>query len=160
MVNAAFALEFTTPCKLACKCGIYPLCLSFPPSFHFFAPYLHRVICVNPIFRAVSNRHLSCVPREAAYKSFHYMIQLFRERLSEKVHATIPKGIVGGFEFTVLQRNLKECTRGHGHMFASAKGKQQKKVRQLQCQEQRIAHIPYYLSRLSRAHFFRQPFSK
>ena len=30
-------------------------------------------------------------------------IQLFRERLSEKVHATIPKGIVvGGFEFTVL----------------------------------------------------------
>ena len=35
-------------------------------------------------------------------------IQLFREMLSEKVHATIPKGIVGGFEFTVLQRNLKE----------------------------------------------------
>ena len=26
----------------------------------------------------------------------------------EKVHATIPKGIVGGFEFTVIQRNLKE----------------------------------------------------
>ena len=35
-------------------------------------------------------------------------IQLFRERLSKKVHATIPKGIVGGFEFTVLQRNLNE----------------------------------------------------
>ena len=35
-------------------------------------------------------------------------IQLFRESLSEKVHATIPKGIVGGFEFNVLQRNLKE----------------------------------------------------
>ena len=33
-------------------------------------------------------------------------IQLFRERLSEKVHATISKGIVGGFEFTVLQRKL------------------------------------------------------
>ena len=29
--------------------------------------------------------------------------QLFRERLSEKVHATIPKGIVGGFKLTVLQ---------------------------------------------------------
>ena len=26
-------------------------------------------------------------------------IQLFRERLSETVHTTIPKGIVGGFEF-------------------------------------------------------------
>ena len=35
-------------------------------------------------------------------------IQLFRERLSEKVHGTTPKGIVGGFEVTVLQRNLKE----------------------------------------------------
>ena len=27
---------------------------------------------------------------------------------SEKVHATIPKGIVGCFKFTVLQKNLKE----------------------------------------------------
>ena len=34
-------------------------------------------------------------------------IQLFRERLSEKMRATIPKGIAGDF-FTVLQRNLKE----------------------------------------------------
>ena len=38
-------------------------------------------------------------------------IQLFRERLSEKVHATISKGIVGGFEFSVFQRNLKELAR-------------------------------------------------
>ena len=38
-------------------------------------------------------------------------MQLFRKRLSEKVHATTPKGIVGGFEFTVLQRNLKELAR-------------------------------------------------
>ena len=36
------------------------------------------------------------------------VLQLFREKLSEKVHATMPKGIVGGFEFTVLQRNLQE----------------------------------------------------
>ena len=40
---------------------------------------------------------------------FDGYLQLFRERLSEKVHATIPKGIVGGLECTVLQRNLKEC---------------------------------------------------
>ena len=52
--------------------------------------------------------------------------------LSEKVHATIPKGIVGGFECSVLQRNLKKWHEGHGHMFASAKGEQQKYVRQLQ----------------------------
>ena len=37
-----------------------------------------------------------------------WRIQLFRERLSENVHATNPKGIVGGFELTVFQRNLKE----------------------------------------------------
>ena len=87
-------------------------------------------------------------------------IQLFRERLSEKVHATIPKGIVGSFESTVLQKIWKIGTRGHGRMFVSAKGKQQKQVLQLQSQEQCIDHIPYYLSGLSPAHFFRQPFSK
>ena len=38
----------------------------------------------------------------------YYRIQLFQERLSEKVHATIPKGIVGDFEFTVFQRSFKE----------------------------------------------------
>ena len=35
-------------------------------------------------------------------------IQLFREWLLEDVHATILKGIVGGLEFTVSQRNVKE----------------------------------------------------
>ena len=38
----------------------------------------------------------------------HACIQLFRESMSEKVLATILKGIVGGFEFTVVQRNLKK----------------------------------------------------
>ena len=38
-------------------------------------------------------------------------------------------------------------------MFASGKRKQQKYVRQLQCQEQCIDHIPYYLSGLPSAHF-------
>ena len=42
---------------------------------------------------------------------FLVIIQLFRERLSEKVLATIPKGIVGGFEFSVFHRNLKELAR-------------------------------------------------
>ena len=45
-----------------------------------------------------------------AYKLTHgrcSRIRLFRERLSEEVHATIPKGIVGGFEFTVLPHLLE-----------------------------------------------------
>ena len=37
-----------------------------------------------------------------------YMPQLFQERLSEKVYVKIPKGIMGGFEFTVLQIHLQE----------------------------------------------------
>ena len=41
-------------------------------------------------------------------ESVRVHIQLFRERLPEKVLETISKGNVGGFEFTVLQRNLKE----------------------------------------------------
>ena len=54
-------------------------------------------------------------------------IQLFRERLPEKVHATIPKGTVGGFKFTVLLKKFEIIgTKGRGNVFANAKGKQQK----------------------------------
>ena len=42
------------------------------------------------------------------YYNVYRNIQLFRERLSEKVHATISKRIVGGFEFTNFRRNLKK----------------------------------------------------
>ena len=41
-------------------------------------------------------------------KLANYHIQLFQERLSEKVQATISKGIVGDLEFTIFQRNFKE----------------------------------------------------
>ena len=53
-------------------------------------------------------------------------IQLFQERLSEKLRATIAKGIVGVFEFTVFQKNFKRMAREAMDVFASAKGKQQK----------------------------------
>ena len=88
---------------------------------------------------------------EQVLLNYFYKLTAISERLWEKVHATWR---VGGFEFTVLQRRLKNVTRFHGRMFASAKGKQQKQVRQLQRREQCIDHIPYYLSGLSRAHFF------
>ena len=35
-------------------------------------------------------------------------LAIVRKRLSEKVHATIPKGIVGGFQFSVFKTNFKE----------------------------------------------------
>ena len=88
-------------------------------------------------------------------------IQLFRERLSEKVHAIIPKGIVGGFEFSVLQRNLKELARKAMEMcFVVLKESNKSRFDSCRREEQCIDHIPYCLLGLSRAHFSRQPFSK
>ena len=39
-----------------------------------------------------------------SYLTLTNNIQLFRERLSGKVHATILNGIVGGFEFSFCQK--------------------------------------------------------
>ena len=38
-------------------------------------------------------------------------IQLFRERVLEKVHMTIPKGIVGALEFTVTSKKFERMAR-------------------------------------------------
>ena len=94
-----------------------------------------------------------CVILHIIWSLIH--IQLFRERLAKKVHATIPKGIVGGFKFTVLQRNLKELARKTMQMCLrvlkeSNKSRFDSYSRQEQCI---IDHIPYYLSGLSRVHF-------
>ena len=88
-------------------------------------------------------------------------IQLFRERLWEKVHATIPKGIVGGFECTVLQRNLKEW---HGMFAMLCLGllKESKKVGSTVTVVRNsvliISHITFWDCRVHI--FLRQPFSK
>ena len=88
-------------------------------------------------------------------------IQLFRERLSGKVHATILKGIVGGFEFSFFQRNLKELVRKAMEMcLRVAKESNESRFDSYSRQEQCIDHIPHYLSGLSRAHFFPRPFAK
>ena len=76
----------------------------------------------------------------------------FEKRLLEKVHSTIPKGIVGGFKFTVLQRNWKELVRKAVEMCLrvlkeSNKSRFDRYSRQKQC----IDHIPYYLSGSVRA---------
>ena len=76
-------------------------------------------------------------------------IQLFRERLSEKVHATISKGIVGGFEFTILQRNLKEW---HEPPWTY--------VCECQRKATKVGSTATMSGTVSHAHFFRPPFSK
>ena len=89
----------------------------------------------------------------------HARIQLFRERLSEKVHATIPKSIVGSFEFSVFQRNLKELARKAMEMcLRMLKESNKSRFDSYSRQEQSIDNIPCYLSGLSRAHFFSTTF--
>ena len=93
--------------------------------------------------------------KEGHKQSTSTCIQLFRERLSEKLHATIPKGIVGGFEFTVLQRKLKELARKAMKMCLQVLTESNKsRFDSYSRQEQCIDHIPYYLSGLSHAHYF------
>ena len=80
--------------------------------------------------------------------------QLFRERLSERVHATTPKGIVGGFEFSVDPKKLERMA-GEGMdiclrvLMESNKSRFDSYSRQEEC----IDHIPYYFSGLSLARF-------
>ena len=81
--------------------------------------------------------------------------------MSGKVHATIPKGIGGGFEGTVVQRYLKECKQEAMDICLRVlKESNKSRFDSFSSYEQCIDHIPYYLSGLSRAHFFRRPFSK
>ena len=49
--------------------------------------------------------------RNREVRRHNFIIQIFRKRLSEKVYATIPKGIVGGFEISVLHRNFERMAR-------------------------------------------------
>ena len=101
-------------------------------------------------------------PTPGIYHTFVFLyIQLFRERLSEKVHMTIPKGIVDGFEFSVLQRNVKKLAQKAMEMCLQVLKESNKSTfdsysRQEQCIDHKI--IPYYLSGLSCTHFFRQTF--
>ena len=79
------------------------------------------------------------------HNKFTYYIQLFQEKLSEKVHVTIPKGIVGGFECTVLQRNLKEW-HGRPRTYVCKCSRKAIKVGSTYSNnrlEQSIDHIPY-----------------
>ena len=76
------------------------------------------------------------------------------------MHATIPKGIVGGFEFT-FSKNFEGMERETiDGMFASAKEikSNQSRFDSYSVKKQCINYIPYYLSGFARAHFFRTTF--
>ena len=77
-----------------------------------------------------------------SYLTLTNNIQLFRERLSGKVHATILNGIVGGFECSFCQRNLKELAREAMKMCLRVlKESNKSKFDSYRRQEQCIDHI-------------------
>ena len=139
-------------------------------SLAFFNQWrrVSKLICVGEVWvvRHVEENEVGVRDWRSSFRlgRLTSFIQLFREKLSGKVHATILKGIVCGFQFSVCSLFTKKFerigTKGHGNVFASAKGKQQSRFDSCSRQEQCIDHIPYYLLGLSRAHFFRQAFSK
>ena len=78
------------------------------PSPKVFIDFIVKISCTVRHIDCMASRKLKKSKNFHSFNFFYQVIQLFRERLSEKVHAAIPKGIVGGFEGTVLERNLKE----------------------------------------------------
>ena len=77
-------------------------------------------------------------------------LNLLYTAISRKVHATILKGILGGFEFSFFQRNLKELVRKAMEMCLRVlKESNKSRIDSYSRQEQCIDHIPYYLPGLS-----------
>ena len=67
---------------------------------------------------------LACFERESFWNTeMTHCIQLFRERLSDKVHSTTPKCIVGVLSSLFFKEIWNNGMRGHGQMSASAKRK-------------------------------------
>ena len=87
-------------------------------------------------------------------------IQLFRERLWGKVHVTILKDIVGGFEFSFFKEIWKNWQEKPWKCVCELKESNKSRFDSYSRQEHCIDHIPYYLSGLSRAHFFPTTFLK
>ena len=75
--------------------------------------------------------------------------------MSGKVHATILKGIVGGFKFSFFSKKFEKIdTKSHGNMCLRVlKESNKSRFDSYSRQEQCIDHIPYYLSGLSGAQF-------
>ena len=67
-----------------------------------------KMLTILPEATALAHALILLSLIEATWLGKPKCLQLLRERLWVKVHRTIPKAIVVGFELTVLQRNLKE----------------------------------------------------
>ena len=87
-------------------------------------------------------------------------IQLFRERLSKKVQATIHEKYCGCFSVHCSSKKFERMAQEAMDVCLRVLKESNKSRFDGYSVKNSIDHIPCYLLGLSRAHFFRQPFSK
>ena len=98
---------------------VHRINLKFPSSPHplFQSEAKCKAIDMKMILYSHANKthfprkvlQLACFERESFWNTeMTHCIQLFRERFSDKVHATIPKCIVGGLE-TMAREAMDIC---------------------------------------------------
>ena len=107
----------------------------------------HRIIAWKKTTRLNTIPIMFVMLRYCWLQIYSYFDQGCRKKCTRQSR----KGIVGGFEGTVLQRNLKEWYR-KPQTYVYEYSRKATKVGFEQC----IDHIPYFLSGLSHAHFLRQ----
>ena len=162
--------------KYSCKGRLDLTIPIYSVAFHC----LSRVICWKHLIRGASHKHtepdvLACLSafraRLAIYWPFfknsaayatQYCIQLsISRKVVGKNTRDNPERYCGCFWVHCFSKKFQRMAREAVDVCLRVVKKSSKSsVWQLQCQEKCIDHIPYYLSGLSRAQFFRQPFSK
>ena len=87
---------------------------------------------------------------------WHCCLQLFQERLSEIAHATIPKGIMGSFKFTVpWLQHFREIWENDSSKKSNKSRFDSYSIRNVPCWS--YPRLPFGIVACA---FFRQPFSK
>ena len=132
--------------------------------FSFVCPLKYHVIFafIPSILKRVQRWRVSWI------RSIHSLlcqkgrcIQLFRERLSEKSARDNLERHCGWFWVLCFSKKFERIgTKGYGTLFASAKGKQQKKVRQLQSSGTVYLLYPILPFRDCRVHIFSDNLSR
>ena len=112
----------------------------------------HRIIAWKKTTRLNTIPIMFVMLRYCWLQIYSYFDQGCRKKCTRQSR----KGIVGGFEGTVLQRNLKEWYRKPQTCLRILKESNKSRFDSFSRFEQCIDHIPYFLSGLSHAHFLQQ----
>ena len=146
-------------------------CKNFESHFVIFKPQGKQVSCLWPkkggrytkripfflkgVIQSTSDAKFWCT-----YILGYTLYSCFEKGCQKKCMRQSRKVLWVVFRSLVFKEISKNGMRGHGHIFVSAKGKQQKYVWQLQALGTVCWSYPILPFRLLHAHFWRQPFLK